>query len=105
MNTPTRSYADPLHMAQRGLLFKREPQPVTRELPRATGLRVLQVGDVLRARVAPERLFVVLAHRPCCAACLGTVTVREDGRVFDLVGRKLAWDLEHADGAGIEVRP
>lgn len=103
MNTPTRSYVDTLHMAQRGLLFKREPQAVVRELPRATGLRDIKPGDILRGRMHPERLFTVLEHRPCCLRCGGVVALNESGRLVEITGRQVMRDLEHADGAGICV--
>lgn len=96
-----------LHLlAQRGRLFKPEaPPPVFRDQPRATGIRPVEGGDLVRARLYPDRLFRVLSIEPCCRWCGGIVSLNEDGKLREVRARELARDAEHADGAGIEVRP
>lgn len=90
-------------MAQRGRMFKREPQAVVREMPRATGLRALAVGDVIRDRTAPDQIFRVL-RVTACAAHVGHVTVWDDDRRCEREASLplLALRYEHADGAAVE---
>lgn len=92
-------------MAQRGRMFKREPQAVVREMPRATGLRPLLVGDVVRDRMAPDQIFRVLKVH-ACAAHGAHVTVWDDEYKVERSAELplLAMRYEHADGAGIDLR-
>lgn len=109
MNTPTRDtdfFADlHLQMAQRGRLFKQEPQAVVRELPRATGLRVLQVGDVVRERSYPDLIYPVVELRVEDGWQVAMLWDAEHRKARPFTQRYLARAFEHADGAGIEARP
>lgn len=95
-------------MAQRGRLFKLEPQTVARELPRVRGVRPLAAGDVIRERLKPEEIFRVVRVTPCREH--GADVTVEDDREHNKAHRTgpigmIGHLFEHADGAAIEVRP